>query len=66
MAKVIKRADDGITHLRGVSASSALCGAVVSDSTVTDDVMCCPECARIALQAIEMSTKAERRDWRKL
>lgn len=66
MAKLIKRADDDVTHLRGKAACEGLCGVTVSDNTVHDGVLTCPECAKIALQAVELSTKSERRLWRQL
>ncbi len=65
MAKVITDAD-GITHLRG--KDRALCG--ITDNglghEVTDGVLTCPDCAAIALNAVELVTKAEKREWRKL
>lgn len=64
MAKVITGAD-GITHLRG-HGGEALCGEVCQSSAATDGVLTCKACALIALQAIELSTKVERRLWRQL
>lgn len=62
MAKVTTD-EAGITHLRG--AEGTLCGKN-SSSSVTDGVLTCPECAKIALDAVELVTKAEKREWRKL
>ena len=64
MAKVIKAIDNGITHLRGKNDS--LCGELTGTDQVIDSPLTCKECARIALQAIELTTKTERREWRKL
>ncbi len=64
MAKVLKN-NDGVTHLRG--DCDTLCGTALS--TINNDVdgtLTCPDCAAIALRAIETSTKAERKEWRKL
>jgi len=66
MAKLITRADDDITHLRGATPTTTLCGETVSNTGVLDGELTCPECARIALQAVELVTKSEKRDWRKL
>ena len=63
MAKVLTD-KEGITHLRGDDGS--LCGLITADSAGTDGTLTCPECARIALQAVELVTKAEKREWRKL
>jgi hypothetical protein len=65
MAKILTDSE-GVTHLRG-EPIGALCGAVIPEnSTSTDGTLTCPECAKIALTAIELSTKAERRLWREL
>lgn len=64
MAKVIKAIDTDVTHLRGKSDS--LCGEPTGTDIVIDSSLTCTECARIALQAIELTTKVERREWRKL
>ena len=64
MAKVITT-NDGITHLRGADAGT-LCGAIDDKSAVSDGTLTCPECAKIALNAVELVTKAEKREWRKL
>lgn len=62
MAKILTT-PDGVTHLRGKTGTT-LCGEY--SNAPTDGALTCPECAAIALQAIELSTKAERREWRKL
>ena len=69
MAKVLTD-PDGVTHLRGADGMS-LCGIPRSGTpsvgeAVLDGVLTCPECAKIALAAIELLTKSERREWRKL
>lgn len=56
--------DDCVTHLRGKVGT--LCGAVVFGDEIRDDAMTCKACADIALNAIELTTKSERREWRKL
>jgi len=63
MAKIMID-DQGMTHLRGHGEQS-LCREMVGER-VSDGVLTCPDCARTALKAIELSTKAERREWRKL
>ncbi|MEE8598394.1 MAG: hypothetical protein V3S69_02580 [Dehalococcoidales bacterium] len=65
MAKVLTD-ETGITHLRG--ATDFLCDSSESpaNANVTDGVLTCPECAKIALNAVELVTKAEKREWRKL
>ncbi len=63
MAKVLTD-DEGVTHLRG--AGVALCGRDDIPAGVTEGVLTCPECAKIALHAVELVTKAEKREWRKL
>jgi len=65
MAKVLENIEGEITHLRGEDGK-ALCGEEDVVDTAEDGVLTCPECAAIALHAIELSTKAERREWRKL
>lgn len=66
MAKVLTDAD-GITHLRMLSAlgGEALCGKGVEGGE-SDGVLTCPDCAKVALHAVELVTKAEKREWRKL
>lgn len=63
MAKVLTD-KEGITHLRGDDGS--LCGLTTADKAVTDGILTCPKCAEIALLAVELVTKAEKREWRKL
>lgn len=64
MAKVLTD-ETGVTHLRGHNL--ALCGVHVrAPAGVTDGTLTCPECAKIALRAVELVTKAEKREWRKL
>ena len=65
MAKVLTESGLGTTHLRGVTDEATLCG-VETDSRVSDGELTCPECAAIALRAVELVTKAEKREWRKL
>ncbi len=62
MAKVLTL--DDVTHLRG-EAERTLCGKP-SGASVTDGVLTCPDCAKIALLAVELVTKAEKRLWREL
>ncbi len=56
--------DKGMTHLRG-HGDQSLCLEFIS-TEITKGVLTCPDCARTALKAIELSTKAERRLWRTL
>ena len=63
MAQVLHD-DDMVTHLRGKTGT--LCGAVVYSDEIKDAVLTCKDCADIALLAISLSTKTERRAWRKL
>lgn len=65
MAKVITT-DDGVTHLRADTNGNILCGAHADNQTVTDGVLTCPKCAAQALLAVELVTKAEKREWRQL
>ena len=66
MAKVI-RDETSMTHLRGKLVTQTLCGVIVGTNyKIASADLECKECAQIALTAIELSTKAERRDWRKL
>ena len=62
MAKVLTDLA-GVTHLRG--ADGTLCGDN-EPMALTDGTLTCPECAKIALLAVELVTKAEKREWRKL
>ena len=68
MAKVLTDIED-VTHLRGVDGTT-LCGESVDGKilggAVTDGTLTCPKCAAIALKAVELVTKAEKREWRKL
>ena len=64
MAKLLTGVD-GITHLRG--AAGTLCGNTKAlDTGETEGTLTCPECAKIALHAVELVTKAEKRLWRQL
>lgn len=65
MAKVLTD-ETGITHLRGDTDTLCDSQESLANSSVTEGVLTCPECARIALQAVELVTKAEKREWRKL
>lgn len=65
MARVLTD-EVGTTHLRG--ATDFLCDSQESpaNDSVTEGDLTCSVCAEIALTAIELTTKAERRDWRKI
>ena len=63
MAQVLHD-DDMVTHLRGKTGT--LCGAVVYSEDIKDATLTCRACGDIALMAISLTTKAERRCWRKL
>lgn len=63
MAQVLTD-DDMVTHLRGVTGT--LCGAVVYSDDVVAAYMTCKSCGDIILKAISLTTKNERRGWRKL
>ncbi len=65
MAKVLTD-EAGVTHLRGDNSNGTLCGDSLSTGTVTDGELTCPQCAAVALLAVELVTKAEKREWRKL
>ena len=65
MAKVLTD-NEGVTHLRADANGTTLCGASGDDSLVTDGELTCPACAKAALLAVELVTKAEKREWRKL
>ncbi len=52
------------THLRG--DGKTLCGETITGAVVEEGELTCPKCANIALTAIELSTKKERKEWRKL
>lgn len=66
MAKVIHSSATDTYHLHNGE------GRVLCDpdrectSSLVDGTLTCSSCAKIALAAIELSTKAERREWRKL
>ena len=64
MAKVLTDEDD-MTHLRNVNGGT-LCGRGVEYWPESDGILNCPDCAAIALCAVELVTKAEKREWRKL
>lgn len=64
MAKVLKDGND-VTHLRG-AAGALCCDEPLGHNNVEDGTLTCPDCAAIAIKAIETSTKAERKEWRKL
>ena len=64
MAKIITD-PEGVSHLRGKGIES-LCGEPCNTDKVTDGVMTCCTCGQIALNAIHLTTKAERKEWRKL
>ena len=64
MAKVLTD-DDGGLHLRGADGD-ALCGKPIVNKGVTDGTLTCSDCAGAALLAVELVTKAEKREWRKL
>lgn len=64
MAKVLTGVDK-LEHLRG--AAGTLCGAMTEENIhVHDGVLTCTDCAKIALDAVELVTKAEKREWRQL
>lgn len=65
MAKIIYDAK-GMAHLRSTTPGEALCGAKDGGNGESENDMTCPECAKIALHAMELVTRAEKRDWRKL
>lgn len=65
MAKVLTGVD-GSTHLRGEPIGTLCRTEIPENSTVGDGTLTCPECAKIALRAVELVTKAEKREWRKL
>lgn len=63
MAKVLIGKDD-VKHLRGTN--STLCGETDISPNESDGTLTCKVCADIALRAVELVTKAEKREWRKL
>lgn len=67
MAQVMIDPDDEYeTHLRSKFGHKSLCGAETEDWKHSEGTLSCAECADIALHAIELTTKAERRAWREL
>jgi hypothetical protein len=64
MAKVINK--DGEYHLRGAVDGETLCQVYVQDAQVEDNMLTCKSCADVALNAIELTTKKERKEWRSL
>ena len=62
MAKVLTDCE-GVTHLRGREGTT-LCGH--ANGKESEGTLTCSECAEIALRAVELVTKAEKREWRKL
>ena len=56
----------GINHLNGED-DTTLCGefSAMADKRI-NDVLTCPKCADMALRAISLSTKAERKLWKEL
>ncbi len=64
MAKVITGID-GLEHLVTLEGTS-LCGDVTEEPPINIGTLTCPKCAAIALYTMELVTKAEKREWRKL
>lgn len=65
MAHIIS--GNGVQHLQGHTLDRTLCGALMNPSTLQEEgVMTCPECGRVALEAIAGTTKKERKEWRTL
>ena len=46
--------------------ADSLCGEPTNTDRITDGELTCAACAQIVLKAIELTTKVERREWRKL
>jgi hypothetical protein len=65
MAKVLTD-EGGTTHLRADAKGTTLCGDTVSNKGAAGGELTCPICAQIALLAMDLVTKAEKREWRKL
>lgn len=68
MARIVTD-QNGETHLRNSQFFSerTLCQDLIQEgSVVTEGDLTCSECAQIALEAIELTTKKERRSWRDL
>ena len=57
---------NGEFHLNGED-DTTLCGefSAMVDNRIQGELTC-PKCARMALTAISLSTKTERKEWRKL
>lgn len=64
MAKVITSSGDEHKHLQGIEHDT-LCGRG-GERDVHEGGMTCPECAAVALRAMELVTRAEKREWRQL
>ncbi len=64
MAQVMVSPNEEVTHLRGDGVS--LCGEQIKGVVIEQGELTCPKCARMALTAISLSTKTERKEWRKL
>lgn len=57
---------EGVTHLSGDDLTT-LCGEFSANMNHRIEApLTCPKCASMALNAIHLSTKAERKEWRKL
>ena len=57
---------EGVNHLNGKD-DTTLCGEFSAmASKRIEGVLNCPTCARMALTAISLSTKAERKEWKNL
>ena len=57
---------NGVNHLNGDSLTT-LCGTFSANADKRiNDVLTCPKCADMALRAISLSTKAERKLWKEL
>jgi hypothetical protein len=65
MAKVIT-CEEGITHLRSNNDDKGLCGVFIMDTHAEENMLVCEHCAKAALDAIEGTTKKERKEWRDL
>ena len=63
MAKLCNSSDDN-THLRRPDGNT-LCGKENLGGEHEGELTC-PECAQTALCSMELVTKAEKREWRKL
>ena len=65
MARIISNTMNNDTHLRG-GEGLTLCHVDLGEQTARDGDLTCSKCAEIALTAIELSTKKERKLWREL